>query len=178
MDSCPRESAADADPLRAGEVDFDGRAAAARAIRPCGGSDRHPRCSGSRGRTRSPARRACERASVSVEDLPDYEVGWIDVLARETAEAYIPPQTPNGRTISRRALAVNDVSEALLTIARSRVALPTVSSFASASAHPDIAYIPITDMPVSETALVWRRLHRDPRLREFVRLARGELARG
>jgi hypothetical protein len=77
-----------------------------------------------------------ERASVSVEDLPNYEVGWVDVLARETAEAYIPARTPNGRTISRRALAVNDVSEALLTIARSRVVLPTVSSFASASAHP------------------------------------------
>ena len=119
-----------------------------------------------------------QRASVSIEDLPDYDVGWIDVLVRETAEAYIPPQTPSGRTISRRALAVDDVSDALLTIARSRVVLPTVSSFASAFAHPDIAYIPIRDMPVSETALVWRRRRRDARLREFVRLARGELARG
>ena len=69
------------------------------------------------------------------------------MLARETAEAYTPPQTPSGRTITRRALAVNDVSEALLTIARSRIVLPTVASFASASAHPDIVYIPIEDMP-------------------------------
>jgi len=63
-------------------------------------------------------------------------------------------------------------------MACSRIVLPTVASFASASAHPDIVYIPIEDMPVSESALIWRRRRRDARLREFVRLARGELARG
>lgn len=117
------------------------------------------------------------RTSVSVEDLPHYDVGWIDVLARETADAYIPARTPSGRTISRRLLAVNDVSEALLTIARGRIVLPTVSSFAAGSPHPEITYIPISDMPVSETALVWRRGRRDLLLREFVRLAGAELTR-
>ena len=104
-------------------------------------------------------------------------MGWIDVLPRETADAYTPARTPSGRTISRRALAVNDVSEALLTIARSQTVLPTVSSFAAGSPHPEIAYIPITGMPASETALVWRRERRDLLLREFLQLARAELSR-
>ena len=51
----------------------------------------------------------------------------------------------------------------------------TVSSFASHYGHPNVRYVPITDMPAAETVLVWRRRNPAPAMREFIRVARGSL---
>jgi hypothetical protein len=36
----------------------------------------------------------------------------------------------------------------------------------------DLAFVPMTGIPPLRSALVWRRPVRDPRLREFIRVAR------
>jgi hypothetical protein len=39
----------------------------------------------------------------------------------------------------------------------------------------EFVYVPITEMAPARSALVWRRRARDPRLREFIRIARDVL---
>ena len=39
----------------------------------------------------------------------------------------------------------------------------------------DLVFVPITDMGTTRSALVWRRRARDPKLREFIRVARDML---
>ncbi len=62
-----------------------------------------------------------------------------------------------------------------MTVARGKIVHPTVSSFASHYGHPNVRYVPITDMPVAETVLVWRRRNPAPAMRKFIRIARGSL---
>jgi hypothetical protein len=60
-------------------------------------------------------------------------------------------------------------------IATARIVHPTVPSVSEYWGHPDIVYIPIADLPPLRSALAWRRRTGDPRLREFVRVARDVL---
>jgi DNA-binding transcriptional LysR family regulator len=97
------------------------------------------------------------RAAVSIEDIAGYDVGWPDVLIPTIGDAFIPGETPRGRPIRRLRLGV--------------------SSFASHYGHPNVRYVPITDMPAAETVLVWRRGNPAPAMREFIRIARESLPR-
>ena len=53
----------------------------------------------------------------------------------------------------------------------------TVPSVAGSLGDLDLVYVPISDLPPLRSGLVWRRRNRDPRLREFIRLAREALRR-
>jgi DNA-binding transcriptional LysR family regulator len=110
------------------------------------------------------------RARVSIEDVADYQVAPLDG-PEELIEVLVPHHTPSGRPI-RRARHTRSPSEVVGLIARGRIVHPTVPSFAERLGHPNIVYIPITDMKPSRTALAWSRGTTNLRLREFVRITR------
>jgi DNA-binding transcriptional LysR family regulator len=116
-----------------------------------------------------------DRAAVSLEDIADYDVGWPDLLLPQISDAFVPSHAPSGRPIRRVRLGIRDIGELVVTIARGKVVHPTVTSFASHYAHPRVRYIPIADLPPSETALVWRRRADSAALRELIRVARAAL---
>ena len=113
------------------------------------------------------------RESVVVEDLADHEVPDVSgVLPPALAEAMVPAETPGGRPIRRRRVRIDDLSELVMHVARGRIVHPTVASFGEYFRHQDVVYVPISDLPPLESALVWRRRNPDPRLRAFVAVAR------
>jgi hypothetical protein len=72
-------------------------------------------------------------------------------------------------------LGIGDVGELIVMVARGKIVNPTVSSFATHYGHPNVRYIPITDMPAAETVLVWRRRNPAAATRGFIGIARGLL---
>jgi hypothetical protein len=116
------------------------------------------------------------QASTSVEDLADHHVINLAGIGPKTiADSYVPLKTPRGRSIKRLRVTVSGFSELVILIARDRVVQPTVASAISRFAHPNIVCIPITDMPESKTALVWRRGPADPPVRALINVARDVL---
>jgi DNA-binding transcriptional LysR family regulator len=116
------------------------------------------------------------RASVPVEALADYAVPRIEGMAQNQYEAYVPLQTPTGRPIPRAGGAPRTLSEIFSLVARGEIVHPTVRSVGEYVRHPDIVFVPIEGLPPSETALVWRRGSRDPRVAAFAETARAVLA--
>jgi DNA-binding transcriptional LysR family regulator len=113
-----------------------------------------------------------DRNQVSIEDVADFEVAPLPGLPSETVERLIPLTTPNDRTIQRRQMKrAPRTPHELVTL----IVHPTVPSFGTYFGHPDIVLVPIADMPPSSSGLVWRRRAYDPRLREFIRVARDVL---
>ncbi len=110
------------------------------------------------------------RARVSIEDVADYSVAPLDG-PEELIEELVPSRTPSGRPI-RRARQPRTPYEVVALIARGKIVHPTVPSFADYLGHPNVVYIPVTDLKPSRTALVWPRGSTDPRLREFILITR------
>ena len=94
------------------------------------------------------------------------------MFPKELANAFITRKTPNGRPIRRLRIPINDLNELIILVARGKIVHPTVPSFASYFGHPNVVYLPITDLPLSKNALVWRRRDSNPRLRGFIDVAR------
>ena len=117
-----------------------------------------------------------ERANVSLEALADYAVPRFDGWPRELHEALFPARTPSGRQIPGTRIPVGERNflEIAHRIARQEVVFPTIASAEPlmSMGHYDLVYVPITGMPPARSALVWRRRARDPKLREFIRVAR------
>lgn len=118
------------------------------------------------------------RSHVSIEDVADYRVMRFETLPREFNEEWIPSTTPNGRLIQAQPFSDPSLgdrgrmtNELVYQIATGRVVHPTVPSFANMFGHPDIAYVPISDMRPLCSALVWLRENCDERVREFARIA-------
>jgi DNA-binding transcriptional LysR family regulator len=116
-----------------------------------------------------------DRAAVTLEDIADYDVGWADLVLPQISDEAVPKHTPSGRPIRCVRLGIRDIGELVVTVARGKVVHPTVTSFAQRYAHPRVRYVPIADLPPSETALVWRRRDDSPALRELIRVAREAL---
>jgi LysR substrate binding domain len=93
------------------------------------------------------------RADLSVEDLADHDVRRPYGLTAELAEATCPPRTPSGRRIRFVDAAVDANAELLDLLARGRLVHPTVAPFAEPVQHPDVAAIPLRDLPPSTCAL-------------------------
>ena len=115
---------------------------------------------------------------ISIEDVADHRVMRFDTMPAEFHEAWIPSKTPSGRPIRHRPLSEGSLgdrgrmtSELVHLIATGRVVHPTVPSFANMFGHPDIAYVPIGDLPPLRSALVWRSDLKDLRVRAFARVA-------
>lgn len=123
-----------------------------------------------------------QRGAISIEDVADYSVMLWDTVPRELRETWTPSKTPSGRPIRHdrfsersRGDRARMTSELMHLVATGKVVHPTVPSFARYFGHPDIVYVPITDLPRLRSALIWRRGNIDPRRREFVRIARDVL---
>lgn len=97
------------------------------------------------------------RSVVTVEDLAEHPVRRPPDQPEELTEASCPSHTPSGRPILADGVPVNDVSELLLLIAQGRLVHPTVAPFAEHFRHPDIAVVPLADLPPSSSALCWLR---------------------
>jgi hypothetical protein len=96
---------------------------------------------------------------------------------RELDETVVPVRTPSGRPIHATRIKVGEhaVLDIPLRIARGEIVWPTVASAKPYMGERDLVFVPITGMPPLRSALVWRRPARDPKLREFIRVARGVL---
>jgi len=114
--------------------------------------------------------------SVPVEALAGYKVPQIEGMAKDQYEAYVPRRTPNGSQIPRASALPRTLSEIFSLVARGEIVHPTVRSVGEYVRHPGIVFVPIVGLPPSETALVWRRGSRDPRITAFAETARAVLA--
>jgi DNA-binding transcriptional LysR family regulator len=119
------------------------------------------------------------RDSVSLEELAEYPIPRFDGWPSELHEAFFPSTAPSGRAIPGVRIPVGERNLFDLThrVGRGEFVFPTV-----VSADPvmglgqyDLAYVPITGMAPARSALIWRRRDRNPKLREFIRIARHAL---
>jgi DNA-binding transcriptional LysR family regulator len=115
-----------------------------------------------------------ERDAVDVEELADYRVPRFEGWPKEIQEAVAPFRTPSGRPIpgSRMRVGERAVLDLAVRIARGEFVFATVASAFPHMGELDLAYVPMTGMPHLRSALVWRRPARDPKLREFIGVAR------
>ncbi len=107
--------------------------------------------------------------SVSLEDVADYETGWMPPpYPRELHDMLVPPVTPLGRPI-RRTEQVRTIHETLSLIACGRIVHLTMSG--SLPAREDVVFIPVRDMPAVPLGLIWRTAHHSARIRALAEIA-------
>ena len=114
-------------------------------------------------------------APLMVVPHPRYLVplGDLDIEGpREMLEVLGPRHTPSGRPIPRLRLKAREPSEIMLAIAVGRIVQPVTATFAETHRHPDVVFVPFSDLPMGRTVLAWRRRDRDPGLRAFLRVLR------
>jgi DNA-binding transcriptional LysR family regulator len=121
-----------------------------------------------------------ERDSVDVEELADYRVPRFEGWPKELHDAVIPSRTPSGRPIpgSRFRVGERAILDVSVRVARGDFVFTTVASAVPYMGELDLAFVPMTGMPPLRSALVWRRPARDPKLREFLGVAREVLQGG
>jgi DNA-binding transcriptional LysR family regulator len=115
------------------------------------------------------------RDTVSLQELADYAVPRFDGWPRELHETLLPSKTPDGQPIPgvRIPAGERNFLEIANRVARQELVFPTVASAAfMGMGQYDLVYVPITGMAPVRSGLVWRRRARDPKLREFIRVAR------
>jgi DNA-binding transcriptional LysR family regulator len=115
-----------------------------------------------------------KQGSVTLEDFADRAVSDAPALPREMMDALIPPVTPSNRRYRRHESP--NIEEMLMSIAAGKQVHPTVPSFLEHHAHPAVTSVPISDLPTSETALVWLTANRAPKIAAFARVAASVLA--
>jgi DNA-binding transcriptional LysR family regulator len=116
-----------------------------------------------------------KRERVSAEDLAEYRVPRFEGWPKELHEAWIPSKTPTGRPIPSQRMRVGerDVLDIAVRVGRGEIVHPTAPTAARVMGeYFDLVFVPITDLPPLSSALVWRRRASNPRLREFIRVAR------
>ncbi|MFF2554342.1 LysR family transcriptional regulator [Nocardia sp. NPDC058058] len=102
------------------------------------------------------------RESASYEDLADYGVFGVPPSDPENmppdywAAAAVPFFSPSGRPIARTAYASN-FQDLVLLAAAGKAITPVHAHAALYYRRPDVAYIPMPDVPPARWALVWRR---------------------
>jgi LysR substrate binding domain len=116
------------------------------------------------------------RERVLIEDLGDYKVVAPSMLPDDHQEDWVPFSTPSGRPIERLAERPGSFDEIALLVARGRAVHPGVPSTQAHLAPPNVALVPIGDLPPLRVVLLAKREEWNPRLREFVRIAREVMA--
>ena len=114
------------------------------------------------------------RESVCLEDFADRLVADTPAFRREMMDAFIPPVAPSGRRLRR--VTTRSPEDLLLRIAIGEQVHPTVASLLAYFSHPEITSVPISDLPPSETALVWLSPARSTTIHAFARAAADVLA--
>lgn len=110
-----------------------------------------------------------ERDSVPVEDFAGRAIGDAPSFPRELMDAFFPPSSPSGRAFPR--ITVRSFEELLMLVAAGKNVHPTVASFPNHCALHGIAHVPISDLPPSETAIVWLSTNRSEISRAFAQAA-------
>jgi DNA-binding transcriptional LysR family regulator len=111
-----------------------------------------------------------KRDRVSMEDLADQPVILTSSKDDDWTSFFIPPQTPSGRPIHRTHL-VDTLQAGFVLLASGPAIGPIVTQFAMYNQHPGIAYRPIEDARVIESALVWPAAKENELIRAFARAA-------
>ena len=112
------------------------------------------------------------RPRVQVEDLADYKVVAPRILPDDRQEAWVPFRTPSGRAIERLEQRPRSYDELALIVARGRAVHPGVPSTQAHLAPPNVVLVPIGDLPPLRVVLVTKHGDENPRLQEFIRVAR------
>ena len=114
------------------------------------------------------------RDVVAVEELAGHHVLRFENWPTELQDAVVPLETPRGRPIHGTRIRVGEhgLLDIPLRIARGEIVWPTVASAEPYMRDRELVSVPIEGMPPLRSALVWRRPARDPKLREFLRVAR------
>jgi DNA-binding transcriptional LysR family regulator len=112
--------------------------------------------------------------SVDVEELADYRVARFEGWPKELNEAVVPFRSPSGRPIpgSRFRVGERAFLDLSVRVTRGEFVFATVASAVPQMGKVDLVFVPMTGMPQLRSALVWRRPLRDPKLREFLGVAR------
>ncbi|WP_051385552.1 LysR family transcriptional regulator [Actinokineospora inagensis] len=108
------------------------------------------------------------RASVSIEDAANETM----FALQETAPAYwrdfhLPTRTPSGRRL-RHGRRVRTCQEILSLVAAGEGVAPMSESVARYYAQPDVAFVPVHDLPAAPVALVWRTSESNARIHAVV----------
>jgi hypothetical protein len=109
------------------------------------------------------------RDSIGYDDLAGRVVSDVRAFPREVMDAFIPPVTPDGRTLRR--VPNSSAEDTMMRVALGEQVHPTVRSFLDHHSHPGVVSVPIHDLPPSETALVWLTANRGPKIDAFARAA-------
>jgi DNA-binding transcriptional LysR family regulator len=109
------------------------------------------------------------RPFVTVEDLADYVVAEVETLPPELLTAFTPSVTPSGRPIPHRK--VTGTLDNLALVARGEIVHATVTSLPNYVNYPGITYVPISDLPPSQSGLVWRTSSETAAIRAFAAVA-------
>jgi DNA-binding transcriptional LysR family regulator len=119
------------------------------------------------------------RDSVDLEELAEHRVARIEGWPQELNEAVVPFRAPSGRPIPGARFRVGESAflDLSVRIGRGEFVFATVASAVPYMGESDLAVVPMKGMPRLRSALVWRRPARDPKLREFLGVAR-EVLRG
>jgi LysR substrate binding domain len=112
------------------------------------------------------------RDSISYDEIADRGLNDIPASPREMMDAFIPPVSPSGQNVKRVVARNNE--ETIMRVALGEQVHPTVRSFLEHHSHPGVTSVPIHDLPLSETALVWMTDNRSPKIQAFVRAAADE----
>jgi DNA-binding transcriptional LysR family regulator len=103
--------------------------------------------------------------SVSVEDLADYVLAEVEPLPPELLAAFTPSVTPSGRPIAHRK--VTGAVDNLSLVARGEIVHATIASLPNYMNYPGITYVPIRDLPPSDSGLIWRTAAETAAIRAF-----------
>jgi DNA-binding transcriptional LysR family regulator len=116
-----------------------------------------------------------ERDSVGIEEIADFTVPYSPRLPREMIDAFVPPKTPSGRPLRR----YEDftASDVMTRVATGELVYLTVPSVLDHFHNPHVVGIPVPDLRMSETALVWLSAHTSTKTRAFVQVAAEILGR-
>jgi DNA-binding transcriptional LysR family regulator len=112
------------------------------------------------------------RRHVLLEDLGDYQVVAPRILPDDHQEAWVPFRTPSGRLIERYSQRPGTTDEIALLVARGKVVHPTVPTTSAYFGPPNIVCVPLVGLPPVRKVLLALRAEWNPRLREFIRIAR------
>ncbi|MFD0551468.1 LysR family substrate-binding domain-containing protein [Streptomyces rectiviolaceus] len=121
--------------------------------------------------------RLAGRRNVSLEELAgETFFGVVNGAPAYWWDFHIPPRTPSGLPI-RRGQSVAGFQELMTLVATGQGVSPVVASVEKYYSRPDITFVPLTDVPSADVALIWRTAAAGtPRLEAFVRAVRDTVA--
>jgi hypothetical protein len=107
------------------------------------------------------------RDVLTVDDFADRAIDYPAHYPSEMVDAFVPPVAPSGRPLRR--IPTTTVEEVRVRVARGEMVHATVHSLADRWGHSDTTFVPISDLPASQTALVWLTENLSPKVGACVR---------